>query len=595
MSESAMNGANPSGPASEKAQSGKGDATGVPAAGSLPDGTMSLTGGHQMRHWRESTITDDNLADRGGVFFAAVEMTRMPMILTDPRQPDNPIAFANKAFLDLTGYEEHEVVGRNCRFLQGARTDQETVNQLREAVVAREPISIEILNYKRDGTPFWNAVFIGPVSNTDGELLYFFASQLDVTRRREAEDGQRQAQKMEAVGQLTAGLAHDFNNLLQVASGNQELLLRDIEEPRLRRRLENAQAATDRASRLTKQLLAFARKTRLDPQPVDLSRAVMGFFDLLQASAGATVDVELNLKSRLPNCCVDLTHLETALLNVVVNARDAMPDGGTLTVSTAKLHLNGDAAARELPSGDYVTLSVTDEGQGMSPDVIARATEPFFTTKGVGRGTGLGLPMVHGFLQQSRGRMEIESEVGRGTTIRMILPIMKGDVTDNTRPAVPALAIDSRTNLAAEFAMGSGEVILLVEDSEEVRTLAHEHLLDLGYHVLTASSADEALTVLEQAENKIDLLFTDLIMPGSMNGLVLADEVRRRIPHLPVLLTTGYNEELAREGGLAASGADVLGKPYKRSELADRIKSALADGGNQGPRRRSSDFGTAEA
>jgi PAS domain S-box-containing protein len=571
----------------------EGRVTGVPAGDTLADASYNPAGGHQSRHWRESTITDDDLSDRGGVFFAAVEMTRLPMILTDPRQPDNPIAFANKAFLDLTGYEEHEIIGRNCRFLQGPHTDREHVAQLREAVAAHQPISLEILNYKRDGTPFWNAVFIGPVTNTKGELLYFFASQLDVTRRREAQEGHRHAQKMEAVGQLTAGLAHDFNNLLQVVAGNQELLLREIEAPKSRRRLENAQAATEKASRLTRQLLAFARKTRLDPKPIDLSQAVMSFSDLLHASAGANVEIQMNLRSRLPACLVDVAHLETALLNIIVNARDAMPRGGTITVSTAKLHLNGDAAARELAPGDYVTLSVTDEGEGMSPDLIARAIEPFFTTKEVGRGTGLGLPQVHGFLQQSRGRLEIKSEVGRGTTIRMILPVHEGEALAEPRP-LASQTLPGQADMT-EPARGSGEVILVVEDSEDVRALAREHLIDLGYKVVTAVDGDDALAVLQRIEHKIDLLFTDLIMPGSVDGLALAEEVRRRAPHVPVLLTTGYNEELARKGGPAASGADVLGKPYRRAELADRVSSALRSAGNDRPRRKQSDFGAAQA
>lgn len=565
-----------------------GRATGVPAGDTLADASYNPAGEHQSRHWRESTITDDDLSDRGGVFFAAVEMTRMPMILTNPRQPDNPVVFANKAFLDLTGYEEREILGRNCRFLQGAHTDREHVAQLREAVAANQPISLEILNYKRDGTPFWNAVFIGPVSNTDGELLYFFASQLDVTKRREAQEGHRQAQKMEAVGQLTAGLAHDFNNLLQVIAGNQELLLQEIDAPKSRRRLENAQSATEKASRLTRQLLAFARKTRLDPKPVDLSRAVMSFSDLLHASAGPNVEIQMNLRSRLPACLVDIAHLETALINIVVNARDAMPGGGTITLSTEKLHLNGDATTRELAPGDYVALSVIDEGQGMSPDLVSRAIEPFFTTKPVGRGTGLGLAQVHGFLQQSRGRLEIESEVGRGTTVRMILPAHAAEPL--SRPPSHA-TLDA----CAKLARGTGQVILVVEDSEEVRSLASEHLVDLGYRVLTAVDGDDALAVLERVERRIDLLFTDLIMPGSINGLALAEEVRRRVPNVPVLLTTGYNEELAQKGGPAASGADVLGKPYRRAELADRISSALRSAGDDSPRRKSSDFGAAEA
>lgn len=567
-------------------------ATGIPAGDALPDGSFTLTGHHQRRHWRESTIIDDDLADRGGVFFAAVEMTRMPMLLTNPRLTDNPIVFANKAFLDLTGYEEAEVLGRNCRFLQGPHTDREHVDQLRDAVSAGQPVSLEILNYRRDGTSFWNAVFVGPVTSTSGELLYFFASQLDVSRRREAQEGHRQAQKMEAVGQLTAGLAHDFNNLLQVVAGNQEMVLRELEEPKLRRRLENAQVATDKASRLTRQLLAFARKTRLDPKPVDLSQAVMGFSDLLHASAGATVDIQLNLRSRLPACLIDVAHLETALLNIVVNARDAMPRGGTITIATGKLHLNGDAAARELPSGDYVTLSVSDEGEGMSPALAARAIEPFFTTKEVGRGTGLGLPQVHGFLQQSRGRLEIESTVGRGTIVRMILPIDREAAgTDGRSPATPVVAA---ARVSPE-ARGEGEIILVVEDSEDVRTLARDHLIELGYQIVTAVDGDDALNTLERMSFKIDLLFTDLIMPGSINGLALADEVRRRAPSVPVLLTTGYNEELAREGGPGASGADVLGKPYRRAELANRIRAAIDAPATGGPRRRPSEFGAAEA
>jgi PAS domain S-box-containing protein len=575
-----------------------GGAAGIPAGNSLPDGSLSLIGHHQSRHWRESTITDDDLDDRGGVFFAAVEMTRMPMILSDPRKPDNPIVFANKAFLDLTGYEEHEVVGRNCRFLQGPRTDRDHVRQLREAVAAHEPISIEILNYKRDGTPFWNAVFIGPVTNPAGELLYFFASQLDVTRRRQSEESVRQAQKMEAVGQLTAGLAHDFNNLLQVIAGNQEALSKRIEQPDLRRRLSNAQTATDRAAKLTGQLLAFARKTRLDPRPVDLSEAVNGFAELLETTLGRHIDLQLNLRRRLPLCYVDQTHLETALLNIMVNARDAMPDGGTVTVTTGRLTVGDDAAHRELVPGDYVVLEVADDGTGMSPAVVQRAAEPFFTTKGQGKGTGLGLAMVHGFLQQSRGRLEIESEVDRGTTVRIILPVHEGEPEEEEVPraepvprpgAEPAAAgAEPAPEPASEPARTT---ILVVEDSEDVLALARESLTELGYEVLTAINGEEALRVLDRVGNRIGLLFTDLIMPGSINGLALAEELRRRAPGVPVLLTTGYNEELVQ--GTRAPGMDVLGKPYRRSELEDRVRSALS--GRGGPRRRPSDFGAAEA
>jgi nitrogen-specific signal transduction histidine kinase/ActR/RegA family two-component response regulator len=427
------------------------------------------------------------------------------------------------------------------------------------------------------------------VLNPQGELLYFFASQLDVTRRRQSEESVRQAQKMEAVGQLTAGLAHDFNNLLQVIAGNQEALTKRIEQPDLRRRLNNAQLATDRAAKLTGQLLAFARKTRLDPRPVDLTEAVNGFAELLETTLGRHIDLQLNLRRRLPLCFVDQTHLETALLNIVVNARDAMPDGGTVTVTTGRLTVGDDAAMRELVPGDYVVLEVADDGTGMSPAVLQRAAEPFFTTKGQGKGTGLGLAMVHGFLQQSRGRLEIESEVGRGTRVRIILPVHEGEAEEEEAPrAAPEPRPQPMTEPGAE----SGRTtILVVEDSEDVLSLARESLSELGYEVLTAINGEEALRVLDRVENRIGLLFTDLIMPGSINGLALAEELRRRAPHVPVLLTTGYNEELVQ--GTRAPGMDVLGKPYRRSELEDRVRSALS--GKGGRRRRPSDFGAAEA
>ncbi|MGY2046725.1 histidine kinase famiy protein [Methylobacterium sp. JK268] len=542
-----------------------GRSRGVPAAGRHEGTSFSPTGGPGLRHWQEATISKPGLDDRGDVFFAAVEMTRMPMILTDPSQPDNPIVFSNRAFSDLTGYEREEIVGRNCRFLQGAQTDRETVDELREAVAARRAVSVEILNYKRDGTPFWNAVYVAPVFGPDDELLYFFASQLDVTRRRTSEQAYRQAQKMEAVGQLTAGLAHDFNNLLQVVSGNLEILRGRLTDERLQRYAESASQAAERGAKLTRQLLAFARKTRLEPRPVDLSALINDFGDMLDSAVGGQVGLQFNLRRRLPPTLVDPVHLEMALLNVLINARDAMPRGGTITVETASLRVDADAP---LPPGDYVSLTVTDEGEGMPPHVLERATEPFFTTRATGKGTGLGLAMVHGFVQQSLGRLEIDSAPGRGTTIRMIFPVAAERALPSRPAAAEAVALRGDPR-------GNAETILVVEDSDDVLALAREHLTALGYHVLPAHSADEAWGLLEEGEVRVDLLFTDLIMPGSMNGLVLAERAKARHPGLPVLLTTGYNEDLVAQGP-AVPRMDVLGKPYRRGELADRVRAALS-------------------
>ncbi len=542
---------------------GDGQSVGVPAAGEHENVSYNPTGGPGIYHWQEATITRPGLNERGSVFFAAIEMTRMPMILTDPNLPDNPIVFANRAFQDLTGYAEAEILGRNCRFLQGANTDREKVRELREAVEGQHAVSVELLNYKRDGSPFWNACFVAPVFDTDGKLLYFFASQLDVTRRRTSEAAFRQAQKMESIGQLTAGLAHDFNNLLQVISGSLEMALGRTDDEALRRPLENAARAADRGAKLTKQLLAFARKTRLEPKSTQLNTLIVEFGDMLENSVGPQIELQFNLRPRVPPALVDPVHLEMAVLNVLINARDAMPNGGTVTIGTSRLHINGDAAAHHLPPGEYVALTVADEGEGMPPHVLERATEPFFTTKSQGKGTGLGLAMVHGFVQQSLGRLDIESERGKGTTIRMLFPVAGDKVAAKPAPQLRGLE-----------PQGQAETILVVEDNTDVLELARDHLMALGYTVLSARDADEALTAFDAAGGKVDLLFTDLVMPGSMNGLALVDVVRERSPDIAVLLTTGYNEELLMEGPKAI-GADVLGKPYRRPELADRVRAAL--------------------
>ena len=562
--------------------------TGVPAHGAADQGDLEPLGRPGLHHWRQANIVEPSLEERGGVFFAAVEMTRMPMILSDPRQEDCPIVFANNAFLDLTGYEEDEVLNRNCRFLQGAATDQAAVSQLREAVRERRPIALEILNYRRDGAPFWNAIFMGPVFDEAGELIYFFASQLDVSKRRESEQSLRQAQKMEAIGQLTAGLAHDFNNLLQIVNGSLDRLhAKRFDDAAFERHHAAAVAAADRGARLTRQLLAFARKTRLEPKGTDLSQLVSSFGDLLETSVGQKADLSLHLRRRLPMVKVDQSHLEMALLNIVVNARDASPDGGSITIATDELHLNGDATARHLEPGDYVVLSVADKGSGMPAHILARATEPFFTTKGIGQGTGLGLAMAHGFVQQSGGRLEIDSEPGRGTTVRMIFPKITEEKPERESAAVPPGYRSSPVDQSAP------PLILVVDDSREIAGMAEDALTDTGYRVTVAYNAEDALRHYEEASAAGDpfrLVFSDVLMPGGANGLMLAEWVRERDPAVPVLLTTGYNDDMSLEGPEPGS-REVLGKPYKRSEMIDRVQAALRQGARTGPARKTSDFG----
>jgi PAS domain S-box-containing protein len=521
---------------------------------------------------------------RDDIFFAAVEMTRMPMLVTDPNLPDNPIVFANHAFLQLTGYAAEEVMGRNCRFLQGPGTDPEAIAMLRSALAARTDISLELLNYRKDGRPFWNALFVSPVFDADGRLLYHFGSQLDVTRRREAEMALRRAQRMEALGQLTGGLAHDFNNLLQVVIGSLELLrplVESSENPRARRRHQGALEAARRGATLTRQLLAFARRQRLDGRPTDVNATLSGMAELLGRSLGQGLRLRLELAPDLPPARLDAGQLEAALLNLLLNARDAMPGGGEAVIRTRRLGAEeatqGSAPDEETHGApDFVEVAVCDAGTGIAPEIMERVTEPFFTTKEVGRGSGLGLAQVYGFVRQSGGHLRIESAPGAGTVVRLRFPALPASDMPGDAPRPGPRA--------APEPVGGGESILIVDDNAEVLELAESVLSDLGYRVTTAPDARAALALLADPGFAIDLLFTDVVMPGGMNGIRLATEARRGRPQLRVLLSTGFVDP--REEAMSTSarphGFPVIPKPYRRGELARRVRRVLDSGPAEG-------------
>jgi PAS domain S-box-containing protein len=509
---------------------------------------------------------------RDDIFFAAIETTRMPMLVTDPRLPDNPIVFANRAFLSMTGYAPEEIIGLNCRFLQGPETDPSSVAAIREAVHDRQEINLEILNYRKDGTSFWNALFISPVFNQNKEVVYFFASQLDVSRRRDAETALGHAQKMEALGQLTGGIAHDFNNMLQVMSGHLDLLdfrrkSAAMTGAALERGIDSIRSAVSKAATLTQQLLAFSRKQRLQGRLVNLNVLVRGLTDLVHETLGQGIEVRMNLADELGNCQLDATQLETALLNVLVNSRDAMPMGGTITLTTHDIEVDAEdtRAFVGLPPGQYVALAVADTGNGIAPEIIKRVMDPFFTTKDEGKGTGLGLSMVYGFAKQSGGSVDIYSELGLGTTVRMYFP-RSGRVI---RPGPPVALRPAER--------GGSEIVLVVDDRLEVASLSRDMLESLGYTVHMAGSAQLALDLVRESRGAWtpDLLFSDLIMPGGMNGFGLAREMRERMPDIKVLLTTGFagssdgmNQD--REGEF-----EILKKPYRLADLARRVRYVL--------------------
>ncbi|SFV12451.1 PAS domain S-box-containing protein [Methylobacterium sp. 174MFSha1.1] len=780
-------------------------------------------------------------------FAAAVRATRMPMLITDPHGPDNPIIFANAAFTKLTGYTRDEILGKNCRFLQGPETDRADVAKIRDAIERRVAIEIDLLNHKKNGERFWNRLLISPVFDENGELTYFFASQFDVTlererlrdlgealrrreqmldalvrsssevryrisadwsrlyqlsggnfladttsassdwiesyippqdrgalraeierairtktsyslehrvyladgsvgwassravpvldeegritewygaatdisERKEAEaasrdltqslgqqvadrtaemrlygdivqssaapicafdtgyrliafnqahsdafyrifgrrvqvgevfpdlfppdqgavmrgfmaralagecytvteefgdpdlakptwevsysplrDGEgrvigafhfakdisdrlraeaelaatqealRQSQKMEAVGQLTGGLAHDFNNLLAGISGSLELMQTRLAQGRFKdveRYMAAAQGAAKRAAALTHRLLAFSRRQTLDPRPTNVDRLARGMHELIQRTVGPGITLEVVASPEAWPALVDPSQLENALLNLCLNARDAMPEGGRITVSTANRTMDARTARRhDMPEGEYVRLRVTDTGTGMSPEVIARVFEPFFTTKPIGEGTGLGLSMIYGFAQQSGGQVRIASTPGEGTTVSLYLPRHAGAVPgeDETGTALP-LARSTR-----------GETVLVVDDEPTVRMLVTDILEDLGYTAIEAGDSAAGLKVL-RSDVRIDLLVTDIGLPGGMNGRQMAEAARETRPDLKVLLITGYAETAILGNGTLGPGMAVLTKPFSIETMAARIRSIIEAG-----------------
>ena len=402
----------------------------------------------------------------------------------------------------------------------------------------------------------------------------FYCSGRDITQEREvrtelfaALDELRQSQKMEAVGQLTGGIAHDFNNLLMAISGSLELLSNRLTQGRNKeaeRYIVTAQSATKRAAALTHRLLAFARRQALEPRPTDLNRLVADMEELVRRTVGPSIRVEVAGAADLWTSEVDPNQLENALLNLCINARDAMPEGGSLMIETNNQWLDARGAReRDVPSGQYVTLSVTDTGVGMTPAVIARAFDPFFTTKPLGAGTGLGLSMTYGFARQSGGQVRIYSEVGRGATVCLYLPRHIGD----------AESIEAPPDLSRIAHATQGETVLVIDDEPLVRMLVSDVLQELGYIAIEAADGPAGLKILNSAV-RIDLLITDIGLPG-MDGGQVAEEARKLRPAVKILFITGFAEKAVLSHGHIEAGMSVLTKPFAMEALASRVKGLL--------------------
>ncbi|MDY3555235.1 PAS domain S-box protein [Gemmata sp. JC717] len=494
----------------------------------------------------------------------AITSTAQGFVICDFLAPDRPLTYVSPGFERITGWAAGDAIGRNCRFLQGRDTDRAAVDRLRAAQAAGEACAVELLNYRRDGSPFWNGVSVSPVRDEAGRVTHYVGVLSDVTARRQLDEQSRQGQKMEAIGRLASGVAHDFNNLLTVINGYTEILLSELPPGgRAHQLLREVWDAGERSAGLTRQLLSFSHKQVLRPQDLDLNAAVAGAESLLRRLIGEHIRLVTWPGADAGAAHADAGQFQQVLMNLSINARDAMPAGGQLTIRTGAFDLGADHPRARLgaPPGRYATLSVSDTGCGMSAEVKDHLFEPFFTTKGVGKGTGLGLATVFGVVQSNGGWVEVESEPGAGTTVCVYLPQVAAP------PPPPPEPPPARPPRGAE-------TILLVEDEDGVRALSRCVLAACGYTVLEACDGEEALRLARAQGPSIQLLLTDVVMPGP-SGREVAEEIRGRHPATKVLFVSGYTDDAVVTRGVFQDRMHFLHKPFSPHALALKVREVL--------------------
>ncbi|HVZ01383.1 MAG TPA: response regulator [Dongiaceae bacterium] len=545
------------------------------------NGILNLVGGDQRMFSEDELRTLSSIGNQIGVALERAQLheslerkvrkrtaelssildsTPVPTVTIDR---EGQVTTWNRAAESVFGYPTEDVLGKADPLAGSDADPEETRAALQSGRTVR---GIEVQRRHKNGHAIDVRISVAPLLGRDGEVRGQVRMLEDQRERKRVEDQLRQAQKMEAIGNLTGGIAHDFNNLLTIIIGNVDMLARVVEEnASARDMVEEALSACLRGADLTRQLLAFGRRQTLKPEIVDVNRLTRSMVKLLNRTLGENVRIDLIEGEALWPVVIDAAQLDAAIVNLAVNARDAMPGGGRLTIETTNVQVDESFAASHpgLNPGDYVVTSVTDTGTGIPPDIVARIFEPFFTTKEVNKGTGLGLAMVYGFVKQSGGHITVYSEVGAGTTFRLYLP----------RAVDGARAGEAPTALPPRQAARGGESVLVVEDNDGVRQMVVRQLKELGYRVEAVAEAGAAISAIERGAG-IDLVFSDVVMPGEMNGIKLAAEIERRWPRIKVLLTSGFPEAaLSRTNG--ENRAKILSKPYRTDQLSRAISELL--------------------
>ncbi len=504
--------------------------------------------------------------ERARVRERAIEAIELGVTITDATRAGHPLVYVNRGLCEMFGYARDELLGREVGTLRGTDRDHARLRRIEASLQRGESVQVELESTRKDGSRFMNELSLSPVHNDAGKLTHYIGINRDVSDRLESEARLRRSQKIEAVGQLSGGVAHDFNNLLSVIAGNLEFLDAELLDENQRTCLDEAATAVRMGARLTRRLLDFAQNSALDPVVLDVNEQVDVAVALLRSTIEEHIDFEIALSPDVWRVRADASGIESAVVNLVINARDAMPRGGRISVVSRNTSFSAENIDElGMAPGDYVQVSIADTGSGMTPEVQAHVFEPFFTTKEPGKGTGLGLASVYGFAKQSGGHVSVYSEAGRGTVVHLYLPrhVEPAAATPIERPAAPDLA-------------GGEARVLVVEDNAMVLRVTVKRLEALGFEVLAARDGAEAVRLLERGARP-DLVLTDIVMSGGLSGYDVARWVREHLPRCAILLSSGFDRKMAEACQVEVEGLRLLQKPYDLAELKHALRAALDD------------------